>query len=48
LKYIGTKIDADIHHAFSVIATNKGLTKAFILRQAVKKFIEENKGEKSQ
>jgi hypothetical protein len=42
--YIGAKIDSSLHRSFSVIVSMKGLTKAEILREAVKEFVEKNRG----
>ena len=45
MKYIGTKIDPTLHKQFTMTVVGKGTTKAQVLREAIKKFIEENQEE---
>lgn len=45
MKFIGAEIDPDLHKQFSMSVIRKGTTKAQVLREAIKKFVEQTKEE---
>jgi len=45
-KHVGTTIDSDLHQAFSLAVIAKGTSKTKVLRQAIKKYVQENRKEK--